>query len=143
MRAGHMPLAQPLIPPRALREHYDDLALLDELGRGPHRFDVALAPSHLEGAAGPQERRQHGVEELRLGHEAQLAARQERDPERPRVEVGRVVRREDEASLGKVFQPLNAKTIKPHHDRPADKTDEQVERRNHGTQSSHFQHSLR
>ena len=64
------------------------------------------------------ERPQHGVEELGLGHEAQLAARPQRHAERPRVEVRGVVRGQDEAAATRdVDEADDAQAVQPAHER--------------------------
>ena len=84
-------LTRPFVLPRSVREHHDDIAFADELDRGGHRFDVALAAPYLERAARTDERPERPPEQLRLRHEPQVAPWKERDPERPGIEVRDVV----------------------------------------------------
>ena len=103
MRPRLVSLAQALRLPRPFREHDHDLALSSQLGRRAHRLDISLAAPHLERAACAQHRRQHRVEELGFRHEPQLSVRKERHPQGPGVEVGRVIGREHQATLGHVL----------------------------------------
>ena len=79
------------------------LSNADELDGGADRPDVALAASHREGAAGVEEVAKRPPVQLRLRHEPQVAARPERHPERPGIEVRGVVRGDHEASLRDVL----------------------------------------
>ena len=64
--------------------------------RGLDRLQVALAALHRETRRGRDERPERKPEQLRLGHETQIPPGEERHPERPRVEVRRVVGGEDD-----------------------------------------------
>src|SRR5204863_495623 len=110
----------------------------NELRRRPHRLHVALTAVDFERASGVQDRREGRPEELGLRHEPQLPAREHRNAERPRVEVRRVVGREHVTTLGKVFDPVGTKSIKALYDRPAHAADDEVEGRDHETQSAYF-----
>ena len=104
-----MPLAQALLAPRALGEHHDDVPLAAEPDGGLDRLQVALAAAHGKGAARRDERPEREPEQLGLGHEAEVPAREERHPERPGVGVREMVRREDVSTLRrKPFEALPA-----------------------------------
>ena len=92
-------LDEPFPLARAMREHHHDVTFAHELDGGVDRLHVALAAADLECPAGADEGADRPPEQLGLGHEAEVAARPERDPERPRIEVGDVVRGEHEPAV--------------------------------------------
>ena len=100
-----MPLPQPLLAPRPLGEHHDDVAVAAEPNRGLDRLEVVLAAAHGKGAARRDEGPEREPEQLGLGHEAQVAAREQRHPERPGIGVREMVGREHVAALCR--QPLD------------------------------------
>jgi hypothetical protein len=111
-----------------VREHDDDVAVADEVDGLVDRFEVALAAPHLESAAGADDRPQRPPEQLRLGHEAQVALRKERDPQRPGIEVRDVVRGEHEASvLRDILDTLGPEPERSLDERPGQEADEAVE----------------
>ena len=91
-------LAQSLLPARALGEHRDHVALAGEADGGLDGFDVGHPAADLECAGDLDESAEREPEELRFRHETEEPGRKQPQPERPRVEVGDVAGRQDEAA---------------------------------------------
>ena len=121
-------LPHPLLPPRALREHDDDVPLAAELRGRLERRGVVLAAAHRERARGGRELLERRPEELRLGHEAQIALREERQSERPGVEVRVVVRGEHVRPVGEMLAAARPQPEEAVEQRPAERCDEDVDR---------------
>ena len=120
-------LPQPLLAPRALREHDHDVPFAAELRRRLHRLEIGLPTAHRERARSEGDLLQRREEELRLAHEAQVAPGEERHPERPRVEVRVVIRGQDEAAPGRqVLATPGAEPKQPVQQRPAEPCDREV-----------------
>ena len=114
-------LHEPLLAPRPLGEHHDDVALLREAHGRLDRLDVGAAAADREGAGGVERSTRRPPVELRLRHEAEPAPRPERHAERPRVEVREVIAGEDvTAARGQVLPPLHTQPEQPVEDRPAE-----------------------
>src|SRR5262249_34904437 len=85
--------------------------------------------AHSEGASGAEHRGERPPVQLRLRHEAKPSLREERNPERPRVEVRRMIRREDETALRKQLQTTRLEAKKPVNGGSGGETKESIHRR--------------
>ena len=84
---------------RALREHDEQPALLEDQPRGLDRLRVGLTAAHGERAEPQEQPAERAPEQLRLGHVAHVAARC--DPDEEGVEKALVVRRDYRRPLGR------------------------------------------
>ena len=72
-------------------------------------LDVRLPAAHGERSRPVQDEREREPVQLRLRHEAQESPWPERQPERPWVEAGHVIARQDETALARdVLAPARA-----------------------------------
>jgi hypothetical protein len=97
VRASLVLLHEPLLAPRALGKDRHDLTLSRQSDGCVDRDRVAFAASHGKRAAELEDRPQGRTKELHLRHESNLPLREQRQSERPRIEVRQMVRREDVA----------------------------------------------
>src|SRR5262249_3845751 len=102
--------------------------------RSVDRLAVTDPAPDLECAGSVQHERRRPPVELRLRHEAEPSAGPERHPERPGIEVGEVVAREDAtATLRDVLDSARTQPKGPVQDRPAQHPGHVVdERHTHG-----------
>ena len=114
-------LAKPLRPAGALGEHDDGVPCAAERDGGVDRLLVAHPAVDREPTACADDPAERQPEELLLRHEAEEAAREQRDPERPRVEVRPVVRGEHAAAVRDVLATRPAQPVDGAQNGPAER----------------------
>ena len=93
---------------------------------------VSVAPPHLERAGELENGPQRWAEELRLRHEPDLPLRPQRQPERPGVDVGEVIRREHVApAFGEVLLPAGTEPVEQPERRDRERSENEVKGGNH------------
>ena len=89
-------------------------------------------PANRERAPGAEQRSKDRIEQLDLAHEEELLLRPQRQPQRPGVDVGEVIRREHVAAgFGEVLLPARPEPVEQPDRRGREGSEDEVEGGNH------------